>query len=95
MHGCAWRAVISSTGWRLIRGVERFLNSDVETVQQNHKCHDLLCETKLFVFSNTTKENLLAEVEAEHNYRDYIFSDLLKPTAPAGIEPSPCLNFFC
>lgn len=95
MHDCARRAVISSAGVEANQGVERFLNSDMQTVQQNHKCHDLSSRQNISL-KKKTGESLLWKWNqnvALKTYSQCLFSDLQKPTVPAGIELSPCLIF--
>ncbi len=93
MHDCARRAVISAVGVEANQGLERFLNSDMQTVQQNHKCHDLFSrlnisrkELKKISYESGTKTS-------HKTYSQYLFSDLQEPTVPAGIEVSPHLKF--
>lgn len=97
MHDCARRAVISSAGVEANQGVERFLNSDMQTVQQNHKCHDLSSRQNISLRKKKkTGESLLRKWNqnvALKTYSQYLFSDSQKPTVPAGIDLSPCLIF--
>lgn len=55
---------------------------DMQTAQQNHKCHDL-CNL-------SHKENTIRKWNKK-NYNHY--TDLHRLTMPAGIEQSPCLKF--
>lgn len=64
MHDCARRAVISSVGVEANQGVERFLNSDMQTVQQNHKCHDLSSRRNI---SQKELKKISMEVEPKHH----------------------------
>ncbi len=92
MHDCARRAVISSVGVEANQGVERFLNSDMQTVQQDHKCHDLCCRRNISQ-KGVKKISCGSETKTSHKtYSQYLFSDLQRTPVPAGIELSPRLK---
>lgn len=83
VQGEQWSAL---QGWRLIEGrvVEKFLNSDMQTVQQNHKCHDFCMRQNISqkrseesvlwkwdqkITSQPTSQYLLSDLPAVHIWK--------------------------